>query len=1135
MTKPQQTNPDESRPFRMRTLKSAVSQELKRWQATNPYARKFSHPWTTQWFLAASRHPVVAAFLFLLTFAIACAVTRWAPPPYTGFFDFGPEDIKAFSVDTLFTGLWATQATLVALVYPVGFGFATIFLQKSHATKATLQSYLVTSGAKLTGTCGLALLAGLSILASVVSAMPHWTAFAWLMFGAGFLCLNILLTAKFLLKTFAFATPEARRRERHNYAVMLAWPAEWHKHAAAVVASDPVRFKLIEADELTHAVKGANPAFHASPVAFQEVVDGQPFTFKGRRLVSNVHYWLVQLVYNNWLRRAKKTTPQARKSAFHREGPVFVLRAWPSPQEVEHGEFLAGTTAEPHLNAIEKRLLKWAVRCVDAGRFDDHTTVRDCFDEVRAELTQVINEGASDDFDRQLLSLLTLLDDLLEASYYVEDDGRPENQALASNRDDRFAGTSVLAIWLASVQDILKCALAVTGANPYFAAKLAGVPKRLLQREWSVVTPAVHVLYLEKQHEFLQQVLAWGSEQHMLNSAAAGEAPGSLPEPLASRWRTVLTAALGAWESLKNERILPYGDGWAPWGATGRNELSLLTRHLELSAASLASASRAASSTAVLYLIDSMLSWKGQLAIHLERNNVYIQDPWDLTIEAVERPWLEVKAAHLQGHSYGSDDALKLEAWSAALTNYWRDCCGAVAATVAHEHPDAKRETKLLAETALRGILFGSVGLELADGGDNRVRPFQDANEFLISLIRQYVVDGGYRTGYRHRLDSLVKAAAADNWDLFIPGRGGSLRAPDSLEDVRAGQLMCLCLLADDDWTPSVAELTTVFSMWTEHDARRVELDAMFAAMRQQLAPAFEARFQTLWHAFKPEKSFAEAMDRAKAAIDTIRAALSEVRTNELAAAQISQNVVSGYSATLSDKLNLEDSGFPFRPNSVAVLTELNQVPAERLTFTGYPKGRLTDPRLSPSLSEGPTHLLPHITFRSRANVVEFLTTTPDAQVLAGSKSQLLGHIESFKKRLAAGHEAVLLVPSLQEPRWLNQLRRSSSSSVADSPSDFLERLAGYREEKNYVGHVHGAAVYAGLVPPGSLYLLSSHALKTARLYRHGDGRTLQVAAVVTDEDPTLCNLTVEWRLSALRNNEPVWALPYDTGEATGA
>lgn len=1111
----------------MRTLKAAVSRELKSWQETNPRSDKFASPWVTKWFMAASRHPVVAALVFLALFAIAAIVTTWCPPPYNGFVTVGPKDIEKFSVDTLFTGLWATQATLVALVYPVGFGFATIFLQKSHATKASLQSYLVTSGAKLTGTCGLALLIGLTLLAAVVSAIPNWTAFAWLILGASFLCLNILLTAKFLLKTFAFATPEARRRERHTYAVNIAWPLEWRKHAAAVIASEPVRFKLIDAEAFT--VKGTKPVFHASPVAFQRVVDGQPFSFKGRRLVVNIHYWLVQFVYDRWLRRALKATPAPNKSVFDREGPVFLLRAWPSPEEAEHGEYLAGTSKEPHLSTFEKLLLSWAISYAGRGRFDNDVTVRDCLDEIRAELAQVIGEGASDDFDRQLLALLTLLDDLLEASYCTDDEGKPSNQALTTNSHDRFSGTSVLAIWLASVSDLLKCALAVTSTEPYFASKLVGVPKRLLVRERDVLSSAVRLLYLVKQHEFLQQVIDWGGEQHLHNKASAFPA-AELPEPLASRWLNVFIAAIGAWESLKNEAVLPYGDEWAPWGEKGQDELDLLVRHLELSVRSLALASRGPSSTAAMYLIDLLLRWKSQLAIHLEQNNVYIEDPWDLTIEATKRPWDEVRANHLQGREFGSDSALMLEAWSASLANYWRDCCGVLASTVAQEYLDSSVESTPLAAMVLGGLLFGRA--TVPDSGEGQMRPFADANEFLLSLIRQHIVDGGYREGYRHRLDGVVKMSAKDNWSSFIPGRVMSVRAPDSLEDVRSGQLMSLCLLADERWAPSVAELKAFFSSWANQDARRGELDNLFEVLLQVLQPDFETRFQPLWDAVTSgEKSFADSITRVKSALAAIRKALNEVRTNDIAAAPISPTTLVEYGTSLSEGLELDASGFPFRPKSVSVVDDVAAVPASNLTFTGYPKGRLTDPRLAPGSLDDAKNLLPYVVFRIRANAVDFLTGKADNQLLAGSKAQLLSLIEEFKKCLVPGHEAVLLVPSLREPSWLGQLRRSSSTSVADSAAEFLERKAGYRAERNYVGHIYGAAVYTGMVPNGNLYLLSSHALEVVNLHRLAAARTVTVTAEAAAEDPRLCKLSAHWKISLVKSDEPVWRLPYAAKE----
>ncbi|MEJ1129086.1 hypothetical protein V9L20_16000 [Variovorax sp. CCNWLW225] len=1116
----------------MRTLKNAVQRELRNWQKTNPHSGKFSHPWYVGWALKAGRYPVLAAVLFLASFATIACVTCWLPPPYGGFVQFGPAEIDKFSVDTLFSGLWATQATLVALVYPVGFGFATIFLQKSHATKATLQTYLVTSGAKLTGTCGLALLMGLTVSAAVVSTVSQWTAFAWLILGATFLCLNIFLTGKFLLKTFAFATPEARRRERHTYAVMIAWPDEWCRHAASVIAASPVRFKLLHADELATDVNGKAPAFYAGPFAYQEVVEGAQFSFRGRRLVTDVRYWLVQLAYNHWVKRATDTPTEPNKTSFHREGPLFVLRAWPSPLEAEHGEFLAGTTKKPHLTWLEKQLLWWAVSFSSLNRYDSEVTVRDCLDEIRAELVQVINEGASDDFDRQFLSLLSLMDDLLEASFYKDQDGKPSNHALTASSTDLYSGTSVLSIWCTAISDMLKSALEVCDRNPYFAAKLSAVPRRLFSRERDVLSHELRILYLAKQHEFLHQVLVWGAEQLMGYRSNAGTVEDALPEPFAGRWKTVLTAALGAWESFKNESVLRHDDGWAPWGAQGRDALDLLAKHLERTVSTVAATSRGGSVYTAMYLTDTLLRWRTQLSIFLDRNDVYIASPWQLTLESTEKPWPDMYATHLQGYSFGDDTALMVEAWAAALENYWRDCCGAMAATLAQEYTTASAEVRRLITTVLQGVLFGDVNMAVPDGHASRMRPFADANEFVLSLIRQHVIDGGFREGYRQRLDNVVKLCAGDDWANFIPGRSISLSAPDSLEDVRFGQAVCLCLFVAQGWAPSVAELKAVFRSWTEQDARRGELDGVLAELAQSMGDGFEARYHDLWGTLLPTKSLSDSVKFAKGGIASIREALSQVRSDELKTAPISQGVLDEYADALTLKLDLERCGFPFRPKTVTLAEERTGVPESVLTFSGYPKGRLTVPQLASRSQDEPDHLLQYIVSRMRFNVVEALTDTPDVEVLAASKGQLLALISDFKRALAPGRSAVLLVPTLSEPKWLRQLRSSSSNSVADSPEDFLVKQAGYRIERNYAGHIRDVAVYQGMVSIGNLYLLSNHSMSHAELLSEPPGRIFRVTAEATAEDPTLCKLGVRWRLAAGKSPDPVWRIPYDATES---
>ena len=1111
------------------TLKRAVEREWRKWQATNPWRGKYADGWFASLLLWSGRHALLTALTLLGTFLVASAALLYWPPPYPGFVDFGPREPEKFSVDTLFGGLLGTQVALVAVVYPIVFGFATIFLQRQQATKASIQTYLVASGAKLAGTSSLMLVLGLAGHLAVVSSVDPWTAFAWLVLGAAWLAGNVALTIYFLVRTFDFATPEGRRRARNNYAVTIAWPHEWRRDAASVLAQWPVKYGLFEADDVLNAVDGKAPAFSASKVELQPVVDGVESTFKGRRLVANIRYQFVEWAYRLWRRRALRApvAPKGKSRGFKRDGPIFVLKALPEPDELAHGEFLAGTTAAPHLNWLERTLIRMAVVYQRAGRFDSELSVIDCLEEARGDIVLTIGSGGTEDFDRQFLALLQLFDDLFEASYCLNDEGEPDNQVLTSSRSSIFGGSKAEE-WSAVFSDILTTALARAPQDSHFAEMAVNAPKRLFRRERETLNLPLREMYLGLQFRFLVRILDWGDEQLALYRAALGPAGTTLvallPEPIASRHREILGEAIGAWETLKNECIVPFDEDWLRWDKDSE-QLQLFTQHAAYSVAAIARATRGSELRAVHRLLDSLSRWRRQLEYVLEDQQAYIGEPWQVTVEATARPWLEVKAQLMRG--WGDDEALLGEAWAAALANFWRDCCAALAATLAQEARAVDSTEISHASIAIRAVLLGKM-----DGSRELERPFAGAQEFFQGLIRQYVVDGGYREGYRARKDSVVKRCAKDDWNGQIPGRMVSLRSADSLEDVRGGQLFCLCVLVDKGWKPAVEELGEVFKSWIAIDDRRRELEQVLGGLEAALDGKFESDFGGLWGKVLPEgtSAFADAIVIVRGGLAAIRSALTKAQADDLAKAPISDVACADLASKLSLMLDLRAIGYPFTPSTESTAApDLVHGVLGQWRLTGYAKGRLTLPRLAAE-SDGEVEVLRrYIAGRMRGGaIVELLKQLEPKEKLADGTERLLAVLTEFSDALPGGEHAVLLVPSTIDPSWFPEIRgRFAHPTSERSADDVLVRRGGFGDDRAYLGHLRNAAVYAGLTPSGAMYLLSSAALESHRLKEFGQGRVLRLDAATSSNEPTLCNLTFAWESEVSVRRGPCWKLRY--------
>jgi hypothetical protein len=102
----------------------------------------------------------------------------WSPPD-PGLFDFKPTDEK-HAPGPGFLGLWAVQAALVAVVYPIVVAFVTVLIQRQAASKASLQAYFASSGENLTGLSSLMLVALLALQFVLLDSFSALAGFAWI-------------------------------------------------------------------------------------------------------------------------------------------------------------------------------------------------------------------------------------------------------------------------------------------------------------------------------------------------------------------------------------------------------------------------------------------------------------------------------------------------------------------------------------------------------------------------------------------------------------------------------------------------------------------------------------------------------------------------------------------------------------------------------------------------------------------------------------------------------------------------------------------------------------------------------------------------------------------------------------------
>lgn len=1106
-----------------------MRRELRKWQATNPHGRKFQKTLVRRIFLWAGRHPLQPALGLLLAYAISLLVSFVWTPPYPGLVNLGPVDPARFvSADVLGTVL-ATQAAVVGLVYAIVFAFTTIFLGKQTATKASVQSYLVTSGAKFLGVSSLTLVGALTVTLLIAPAVNSWTAFAWLCAASTWLVINIFLTVHFLTRTFEFATPEGRRRARDDYAVTIAWPQEWQRHAASVVAAMPNRFGLFYGNDYRDDLSGDKPAFSFVGFEMQRIEKGLRCSFKGRRQVSNVWYWPMQIAYNRWQLRAAKVRrgdPAGRWSS--RSGPLFIARTHPEPQMFDAETFVVGTTAAPHLTRLELALCWASVSFHRVGRYDTDISVLDCLAEAQAECRAAMDTGLDEDFRERLLQLLDLLDALFESSVFTDDEGRVDNHALTSSNLAVWDST-VAHDWCRILEDLFTVSLPLILRTPGFSAYLVRTPKRLMTRTQSASNLRLRELFLNLQAKFLRLAIEWAGAELAAHRALSRTSEDVLPEPIASRYGLVLSEGIGAWESVKNEGLLPLDDHegveWGSWA----EKTGLLVQHLQLMLGLLARSSYISERGSVVKLLGSAVRWRGQLDHLLDERHSYIENPWQITVESIKLGWQELKDARLRG--YGADESMQRTVVAHALTNLWQDACAVMIATIAQVTTGSQSTSHGHVSQVVRAILIDS-NLGIDDGSSGLEQPIRSPLDYIHFFIRAHVLDGGYRQGYQALLDGIAKECAPNDWTGRVSGRIFSLRGPDSVQDVLGGMAFSLALLARDGWQVDKESFRAVFRAWSPQDEKRRSLRNALDGLIHELK-AISQYFEPLWKSVVGEGNgdLPAAADKAVQGVTELLAVLNDVREFDLVTADIDQSLCDALARKISEGQPNEDRFFPLHRLSLSSPPEA-AAEARTRTFTilGYPKGRLTKVRLEEPAEHEAQGLRQQLFARLRALVTrEAIEQLTPIEKVAGGKSSLLSEITAYVEALGPERHAVLLVPALNEPKWLGELRQYAvEQSSGRAPEERFVREAGYGDERNYLGHLRGAAVYAGLVPAGQLLLLPRDFIQELQLFS-GETGYVSATAEASTENPSVCKLHLSFTFSVKVGKGPCWRIQYRT------
>lgn len=1105
-----------------RTLNWKVAEIRKEWASGNPLRMKYESGSFGRIFHDACEHPLKwTTTVFSIAFVLCLIAWIWSPP-YPGLFDWQPDlgnDGKRWNVVEPFVGLWAVQAALVAIVYPIVVAFVTVLLQRQNASKASLHAYFSRSAAKLTGLSSLGLVLLMALQYVVLHRAPPLVEFAWLIGDSVWAAMNVALCIVFLHATFEFASPEGRAEARFEYVLTQAWPAEWEHHVKRLISFDPLKHGLVIGKRAVEDLQGTAPAF-SNPHDGLAKEHPAHFWFRRERSVDNIRYLLVQFVYWLWCRKAQAGELGVTKSiGWKRVGPVFQFSlvygdrfAFDKPVTVTSG-------GKP-VTQFQRAILRLAVS-LSRRKISPRVLVRDALEELRTDAALAIQADAEAEFDRQLLSLLELLDAVVEASGHT-DEGTPDNWVQLVDSEHFGNSQELIWTWLRIVRDLHSVALKALFVRDVFAADTVRLGSRLLLRQSESLTDKLRQIYVQHQFLLLYDLLGWGAEGCASASGSAVTLGKVLDEPFRRRYDRVLREGVGAWESMRNYRLLPRDYDEQPTWESSTSTAETLGLHLRFHAQLVAHALRADDRAGFEYFTDSLMKWAGQRDRYQVERGLEYGDQYRVTVSDLALP-LTVFRARFPLPSYETEGPESIRSVrNLALKNLWRDVVLTLVAS-ALQQANSGLVPKQIAARLVTHLIDG---LPILDEGDSMSssRPFDGVDRVLSALVRQLVEGASQDERYRERIDKVAESVGFSAMDRAISERIYS-RSGSEIDYIRDAQLVILARLAPPNWMPGSHYEKTMRGWAPDDDLRRQMLDQLKTWVTRLGEEDLAKRYGWLWEMAQPEGEAAigEHIARAKGGLEQLQVRLNDLRVQEIRTATIAVSAKKRVAAAAAQALKFPARQFPLSLLDGIEVGSVAQARTSSFKLSGYDKGAMTDPlmaQLAINEDESIRDITENILARevlqdviNRDGVQEREATDMDAW---------LEELRAWAKQCQdMSTRSLAVFRSRTDPPWLIDLVRKRVSETDEAAQ--VRKRSEFSEQRGYVGHFGEIALFTGPVPAGVTVLLTIDEFGTLLLEKTGD-EAFEVDAT-PDTTGLKCTLTISWRHKLYGKNGPLLRL----------
>lgn len=1106
----------------LNSLNYRLKLEDAEWLSANKTRKNIAYSRTHKLIINISASPFTYALRFFL---IYCLITSLIGK-YSNVFDVDyifDVDIENNIQSHLYT-IWPIQAAIAGVIYPIVIGFISIILQKQNADKVLLRIYLRDSAGKLAGLMSLFLILGMTIQYLFVPLANKNIIYIWSLNNALFFSINIMMTIWFLYRTFLFIRPDYRKNIIEKFCVNILLPYEVSKSLRNVLLHNPENNNLLPAKAYGKSYSHDNVSVEHFNYGYDTIHNEVVKKHAYEKELSDVYFRILSPAVLIWLSKATHHVENIDDTT------KCKLIFNPSLNQIMVEDEVVCMSSGPVQNgSYENFLIRLAFR-YKKRKIEKDLSVIDILKHIESEAKYFISKADEASFENSIRDLISMQVLLVRASEYINFDQKPDN--FLNLNDSFFIYKSFYFEWSRVYLSLYDEAINKTNKSTSYVIRLMSIPVNIISEinNPNNIDICCHTINL---FSWQYRKLSEWWEKEAESSGFYNHSPCQatvLKPPQSNFHETIMNNFIGKWSHLKNYylsvRNIKKFDDWSEV----QTYASLYIKHLEVTFYMLFRAVHAGDKSSSTWIADSLQIWWEELRYEFDNNHYYLRDTYELTIESLQKDWVLVQEKIPDSLHLSGEQIPPLNLFGAILKNYWIDITALTIYLLVDWGKDCDCENSMPAY--LLKPLINNTRIKPEAGGSLGYNLRTNVNDVLISIIRQYYVDGGYEIGYRKKLDSLISNVFEYKKPDMVSGRTYSGWGVDDLRDTTYGQIFLLLIKSVENYTVS-PDIDRIIRNWSiNDDSLTREFKELLISWKDTIDTKEFHKLHSLYEYIYEDKNLNDFEVARKNTITLFEAIIDEIdniRNEVISTSNIDPERLRSLAVWGSRNIfRLENSEFPINQfNNISYVDEADS--QKSLRFTNCNKGEFTTP-LFANLAVNEDEYYENILGNHVASSIlaESLKILKPKDVTADNEASYLKILlDNSENIIKSDRIPILLLDNRTRPEWIWDWFNNRLFDDNNIPSGIHIIEKENNKSAGYVGNINDIEVYNAPLPPGASYLMSKESFNNIEFKRYAEDVYVDVFHEDIDDEESLINIIFEWNFNLNVELFPVIKLIY--------